>query len=151
MPHFKKLTAKHKEKIEKQVKSLLHACRDAMRNRYNGFADVLRHASSHPRDRFEQCIKSRQDLENTKHNRFKISDAYYGEAFGVFRTLEILGYGALNLTENTYHNLRWWLFTLEHEVLTEEGFFDNSHKCDFCVNAWGKDDAGRTRKDLINA
>lgn len=168
MPHFKKLTDKKKEEIEQQIKRLLHASRDAMRTRFSGiekeFYD-LRHDKALKganMDAFHAAcdaiseMNNRRSIMDPKRVTFSVNDGWYGEAFGVLRGLELLGYGSLSsLTdEKTYHNLPWWFLQLEEQVLIEDGFRDGSHRCDFCLKAWGKDGAGRTRQshpEIANA
>lgn len=161
MPHFKKLTGKHKQEIEQQIKKLLHASRDAMRTR---FASVEREFYDLRHDKalkgadmkaFHAACNAIAEMNNRrwrmdpKKVTFSVNDGWYGEAFGVLRGLELLGYGALSgVREETYHNLKWWFRQLEEQVLHEDGFHDGTHRCDLCVKAWGKDGAGRTRKDL---
>jgi hypothetical protein len=116
MPHFKKLTEKQSQEFVRLVKMLLHAGRDCMRNRD----------------------------EDTRNFRFNVNNGYYGEVYGMFRTLRVLGYSSLNDLDALKHKL-------EEEVLVEEGFRSGTHQCDFCVEHFGKDGTGRTRKDLENA
>jgi hypothetical protein len=160
MPHFKKLTEPQRAKIERVVKGLLHASRDAMRNRHRGLTDQISELEKRQRmtpdhnawlelQRHIDTLTNRRCHEDTRRSRFVISDGYYGEAFGMFRTLEIFRYGGIsNVSEKTYHNFRHWFYQLEEEVLTEEGFFSGTHECDHCVRAWGKDGVGRNRAAL---
>ena len=76
------LVESRRSAIADEVKMMLHAHRDCLRN-----LGV-----------------------DTKTIRFDCRDGYYGEAFGVMRALSVLGYGrfgAVNLPEE-YSNLRWW-------------------------------------------
>lgn len=54
--------------------------------------------------------------------RFEVHSGYYGEAFGVLRTLEVLGYGYLGSSncEDDGQNLRYWFCQMCDEVMTEE-------------------------------
>ncbi len=119
---FKKLPAGKEEAIEKEIKMMLHAHRDCLRN---------------------------QNVDTSKV-RFDCREGYYGEAFGIMRTLQVLGYGKLgcvNICNEHYPkwNLSWWFDQLQDEVLKEENFGGNK-QCDYCCKQYGKDDAGRTRK-----
>lgn len=119
---FQSLAPKQIEAIEAEVKMMLHASRDCYRNQG----------------------------KDSKKYPFWVNDGYYGEAAGIFRTLQIFGYGkfdAVNIpAERT--NLSWWFAELQQEVLKEENF-DGNGQCDHCVQKYGKDDAGRRREDLI--
>jgi hypothetical protein len=110
---FKKLSDKQRKAVEMEVKLMLHAHRDALRNRW------------------------RFDLSeiDPKQTCWDIQDGYYGEAFGIMRGLAALGYGHSD-------DLRAWFNMLLSEVAAEENFHGN-HECDFCLNYYGKDDAGR--------
>jgi hypothetical protein len=105
-------------KIESEVKMMLHAARDCMRN---------------------------QGKYDTKEVTFDVTDGYYGEAFGVMRGLQVLGYGEFQ-SSNIPHpisrrwNLRWWFAQLEQAVLDEENF-KTTHECAHCFDKWGHDDA----------
>lgn len=110
--------------IEAEVKMLLHASRDGMRTRG----------------------------DNTQSTRFNCNDGFYGEAFGIMRGLALLGHGNLGRAVNTPENkanLKWWFDQLERQVLQEENYpgagGDDSGRCDFCLERWGKDAAGRRR------
>jgi len=90
---------------------------------------------------------------------FDVRDGYYGEAFGIMRALACLNYGTLTSGSEPYllgnarspsskeRDLRAWFRELEQQVLAEEHFGGNN-ECDFCVDRYGKDGAGRTRKLL---
>jgi len=124
---FKRLTATELEKFRNDIKSLLHAHRDCLRNQGR----------------------------DTRKLTFDVRDGYYGEAFGMMRTLEILEYGYFgsnNLNAVEEHskrsghkptqisvdkifpedNLKWWFGELEKEVLQEEGYYDGSYFCPIC-------------------
>jgi hypothetical protein len=129
---YKKLTDKLLQKATEEVKMLLHASRDCMRNQG----------------------------KNTMEFGFSCNDGYYGEAFGIFRGLVLLNYGyfgSVNLDAITeykgkgyYHpkrkpmrkeqNFKWYFSNLQDEVLNEEGFFTD-HVCKHCLDRYGKDDA----------
>ncbi len=121
---YKKLTPKIIGAVEEEVKMMLHASRDCLRN-----------------------LK-----KDTSTLRFKTGDGYYGEAFGVMRCLKLFNYGyfgPVNIPdqENPKRNLRWWFASLEEMVLEEEGW-GTDNKCNHCVERYGKDGAGRTRGDV---
>jgi hypothetical protein len=112
-------------KVMDEVKMMLHASRDCMRNK----------------------------KMDTKSISFNIGNdgGYSGEAFGVMRGLQVLGYGyfgSVNLDgiqeknggRIPEHNLKWWFCQLEHAVLEEEGFYNKTHRCEHCINKYRKDD-----------
>jgi len=82
---------------------------------------------------------------DTSQVRFDCRDGYAGEAFGVMRGLEMLGYGRFGsvnmngLEDNSTrykakqpeHNLRWWFSNLEDEVLEEENYKGDGY-CEYC-------------------
>ena len=157
MPHFKKLTEKQVLAISRDVKNLLHCSRDCMRNMY---AELERRAFDLRKDArisdYESYIKHQKDINDARRASFRVNDGYYGEAFGMMRTLHNLGYGDLygQYDAHDFHNLKWWLRTLEEQVLEEEGFRNGTHHCDHCLKRWGKDGAGRTRQthpEIANA
>lgn len=124
---YKKIDKRLKKKVEAEVKVLLHASRDCLRNQGN----------------------------NTAVISFKITDGYYAEAFGVLRGLKVLGYGYFgpdNMDgvkhnrggKQPEHNLKWWFYQIVDAVLEEENF-KGTNECDFCVEHYGKDGAGRRR------
>lgn len=122
MKRHKVLNSDEIAAVEKTVRMLLHASRDCMRNQ-------------------------RADTTTITWN---VVDAYYAEAFGVMRGLEALGYGYLGSGNKPHeppilwHNLRWWFEQLCDSVLAEEGFYDETHECDYCLEHHGKD-ATRSR------
>ena len=115
------------EDVEAEIKALLHAHRDCLRNQ----------------DRDTVAIS------------FDCRDGYYGEAFGILRALHLMGYGyfgpsnmdaikdayptVYNVTQPK-QNLKWWFSRLEREVLEEEGF-GGDHRCVHCLEKYKKDDA----------
>lgn len=113
---FRRLKSEEKKAIEQELKAMLHAHRDCLRN--------LGVSLKHP---------------------FDIKDGYYGEAFGMLRALSVLGYGFFGAVNVGYeqgdldHNLNYWLSRLEKEVLDEENWYGD-HRCEFCFNKYGKDD-----------
>ena len=168
MPHFKRLTDTQKNEIEQHIKRLLHASRDAMRNRFANIEQKffdLRHDKAlkggDMRAFHAACdaileMSNRRSLMDPKKVPFSVNDGWYGEAFGMLRTLHVLGYGDIygRYVAHDYHNLKWWFYQLEEQVLVEDGFRDGSHRCDICLKAWGKDGAGRTRQthpEIANA
>jgi hypothetical protein len=127
---FKLIDDDLKAKVAKEVKLLLHAHRDCLRNRG----------------------------ENTLKITFKVTDGYYGEAFGIIRGLELLGYGKIDAVirdglqegyDQKEQSLGWWFNNLEREVLEEEGF--NKHlRCDWCKARYGKDDRSLVEAGKLN-
>jgi len=132
MKKLKILSEKNWKSIETDVKMLLHASRDCLRNRG----------------------------ENTLRISFSANDSYYGEAFGMLRALVSMGYGYFGssnldaITErrgnDPRQNLKYWFDTvLTREVLEEEGFHGN-HRCEYCLDRWGKDDKSMIEKGELN-
>ena len=119
---YKKIPVSLINQIEGEIKALLHASRDTLRN----------HG------------------ENTSHIRFDSREAYYSEAFGIMRTLHIQNYGwfgSSNLNalqeeplkaKQPINNLRWWFGKLEDEVLEEEDFKGNG-RCEYCLKRYHQD------------
>jgi hypothetical protein len=110
-----------REKIEAEVKLMLHCHRDTLRN---------------------------QGKVDTTHIRVDVTEGFYGEAFGIMRALQVLGYGQFESSNlpGTKHgfkqdiqNLRWWFCEIEEEVLKEEGFYTDN-RCKWCLEKYGKDD-----------
>lgn len=135
---YKKLTDDQVAAIEAEVKSMLHCHRDMLRNRW----------------RYAERRGMQDVASNPKTTTFDCREGYYGEAFGIMRGLVTLGYGYfgsdnLNATQE-YHldnprlNCKWWFSSLCRQVLAEEHFHGN-HECDWCLQKYGYDDAGRTR------
>jgi hypothetical protein len=128
---YKVLSSEMIEKVKESVKMMLHAHRDCLRNKHQVNADAY----------------------DPKKISFNCRDGYFGEAFGIMRGLEVLGYGYLgcvnldgvqdNKGTMPIHNLRWWLEEIKDEVLREENW-KGSGECDYCLIHYGKDDAGRT-------
>lgn len=119
------LLRKEEKKIIQEIKLALHASRDCLRNKG----------------------------KDTSVIGFDKSDVYYGEAFGILRSLKALGYGDFGpgniRNERIRHwNLTEWIWHIEQEVLEEENFIRHgkgTNECDFCVSHFGKDGAGRKR------
>lgn len=109
------LTEEQYARVEGEIKSLLHAHRDCLRNRGEDTSDI----------------------------QFDARDGYYGEAFGVMRGLRLLGFGDWG-PANVPGNLKSWFSDLCDQVLEEENF-GGSNECDHCLEKWGKDGAGRCR------
>jgi hypothetical protein len=116
---MKALTDSIKSRVIEEVKTMLHAHRDCLRNRG----------------------------QDTKKIAFDCRDGYYGEAFGVMRGLQVLGYGKFesdNLDglhygfEQREQNLKWWFRQIEDEVLNEEGYHNGTHFCPCCKARYGK-------------
>lgn len=115
------LSSEAKRTVAANVKALLHASRDCMRN---------------------------QD-KDTIRTAWNINDGYYGEAFGIMRSLVMFGngyFGASNMDaveerrlDDPHLNVKWWFSQLEKQVLAEEGF-NGDHRCDYCRTKYYKDD-----------
>jgi hypothetical protein len=140
---LKKISVALKNDVEGEIKAILHASRD--------------------------CLRNQKRLDTSKVS-FSANDGYYGEAFGVMRGLQILGYGyfgssnldAVVEAQSHYRignvtspeqNLKWWFSNIEQEVLEEENF-KGDHHCDHCMDKYRKDtrsvmDTGRT--DFLRA
>lgn len=118
MNKLKVLPDAMREKLANEIKMMLHACRDCLRNRG----------------------------VDTKRVPFSVNDGYYGEAFGIIRGLSVMGYGTCSgpVNKDVPGNLRFWFHNLEREVLAEENF-DGNHECDHCLERYRKDTAGRVR------
>ena len=118
---------------------MLHASRDAMRNRG----------------------------EDTLKWRFVATDGQYGEAFGIMRCLAVLGYGyygssnlhalredsrdhKVNNVTQEIQNLKWWFCQIEQSVIEAEGF-NGDHRCEHCLDRYKKDDAVLIEKGLLSS
>lgn len=120
-----------------EIKGLLHASRDCLRNKY-----------IHDKDAFDPAKVT-----------FHVADGYYGEAFGILRALHIQGYGvfgAVNIDAQSeyFHgpsgatrreqNLSWWFGKLQNEVLIEENWHLRDDpmrgRCKYCLARYKKDD-----------
>lgn len=112
MNKYLPITNAMRVKVSAEIKMLLHASRDCMRNQ----------------------------KRDTTQTSYVVSDGYFGEAFGVMRGLSLLGYGTINGPVNidSPGNLRYWFSNLEQEVLSEENF-GGSNECDHCLEKYRKD------------
>lgn len=118
---YKTLNEKQHAAVECEVKLMLHASRDCMRTRYKAGLSVY----------------------NPEQVRFLADDGYYGEAFGIMRGLVALGYGFFGADNGTEaHNLKAWFSDLGRRVMGEEGWHGDN-RCEFCLNYYGRDGAGR--------
>jgi hypothetical protein len=121
---FRRMPPELIDRIEAEVKAVLHDSRDALRNR----------------------------REDTTKLPWNANDSWYAEAFGVMRGLALLHYGytggPVNLdglrhgkgATQPQQNLKWWFEQLTDEVLAEEGF-GKDNKCAYCLKRFGKDGA----------
>jgi hypothetical protein len=100
---------KYVPELISQIKLLLHASRDCLRNRGKDATKI----------------------------RFEAFDCYYAEAFGILRSLTIFGYAEFGYA-NIPGGLCHWFDSLANEVLEEEGFGKNN-QCDYCYKHFGKD------------
>lgn len=119
----KKLSPTQELNVEHEIRMLLHAGRDCMRNQ----------------------------KRDTTLITFDVNNPYYGEAFGIMRALALLGYGKLDSAtrpDPDYEkwNLRWWLDQIQQAVLREEGF-GGTNQCDYCFLTYGKDALRSRRKE----
>lgn len=113
-----KLTPERIQLIEAEVKIMLHASRDCLRDKYD------------PNDK-----RSRDPRKVT----FSVNCGYYGEAFGIMRAVRLffgMDFGAVNVPGN----LNSWFHRLQDEVLAEEGFGKDG-KCAYCMKHYHKDDS----------
>jgi len=131
-----------KDKVEAKVRIILHAGRDCLRNQGRDTVNIS----------------------------FDANDGYFGEAFGIFRCLEMMGYGyygSSNLDAITEQgpnhtrsssvrnvtskeqNLMWWSSELRSQVLDEEGF-RTDHRCGHCLAKYGKDTRSIIEKEAAN-
>jgi len=109
------------KKIRDEIKMLLHASRDCMRNQ----------------------------KRDTSKISFLCKDSYYSETFGVIRGLALAGHGYLgssNLdaviegkSDQPECNLRWWLGKIEEEEVLEEEGFRSDGRCEYCLKKYGID------------
>lgn len=106
-------------KFEREAKMLLHAHRDCMRNL--GEDTTVR----------KFCVEHR-------------CSTYAFEFTGMMRTLRVFGFGNFGAVNDDNDDDRWPRKRLEDEVLKEENF-GGSNECDYCVEHFGKDGAGRRR------
>ncbi len=119
MRTFKQLSNHQASDIEREVTLMLHAGRDWMRNRKMDTTDLT----------------------------FDVNDPYRGEAFGILRGLQVLGYGEFGSDNvpNSIHarwNLKWWYRQLEERCLDDENWGDRgltNNECDHCLERYGKD------------
>jgi hypothetical protein len=79
MKKLKVLTPTQKKDIEAEVKMMLHAHRDTLRNLYR------------PKN-FDGTVNEKCGY-NPKKVSFSCNEGYYGEAFGIMRGLQVMGYG----------------------------------------------------------
>lgn len=138
---FKKLSDEQVAAIEAEVKMMLHSHRDTLRNQWNLSQQVGRNGIA------------REAYDPTKVP-FNCNEGFYGEAFGIMRGLVTLGYGYFgsdNLdavkegrSDNPRHNCKWWFAELKDQVCKEENF-GGSNECDYCLEHYGKDSAGRKK------
>ena len=108
---YKKMSNRLMKRIVDEVKMMLHASRDCMRNQG----------------------------QNASKLTFSCKDAYYAETFGIMRGLALVKHGYLgscNLdavkegkSTQPECNLRWWLQKIEEEVISNNfDEFDEKHQ-----------------------
>lgn len=110
-----------KVKLEEEIKRILHAQRDCMRNLHE---DTTQH---------KWCCSPQHAC-----------GTYDAETFGILRALQVMGLGQISKSTHHSDDLSTWREGLMEEVLKEENF-GGSNECDFCLKTWGKDGAGRKR------
>lgn len=123
MKRFKRLTPKNRDGIINEIKLMLAAHRENLWNRWETCA--------HP-----------QAVDPTAVS-IVCNEGFYGEAFGVLRSLVVLGYGYFgsdNLdavqegrSDVPEHNLKWFFSRIQKEYLEEEGFYDKTASAEKCV------------------
>ena len=125
---MRKLSKKKIKEIETDIKLLLHAARDHMRR---------------------TSRKSHQD-------KIPVHNTYYCQALGEMRALEVLDYGKwkspfLDGTKYDFElpeqNLCWWFEKIYREVHEEEGFYDGTHRCEYCLKTYGRDDLTEMKRE----
>lgn len=114
--------------VKAEIKMILHAHRDCLRNRWLG--DQSRARYGHP---------PRWHAHDPRKVSFDATDGYYGEAFGMLRCLVLSGYGQYGPV-NIHDNVNAWFDTVKREVLAEEGFGSHGN-CDHCMERYYKDDS----------
>jgi hypothetical protein len=117
---MKTLSHSQEKKVVKEIKMILHAGRDCLRNQG----------------------------KDTRIIQFSVFDPYYCEAFGILRGLVLFGYGYFgsdNLSAveerkstNPKHNVKWWFGKIKDEVLEEEGY-GTDNVCEHCTKLYYKD------------
>ena len=120
----KELSTEQRDLVAAEIKMMLHCCRDTMRIRYND-----RHLT----------VEQKKQLADPTTCRFDSRLADFGEAFGVLRALNVLGFGEFGAV-NHEHTLNAWFNRLQDEVLAEEGFGTHG-KCERCFAKYQRDDA----------
>jgi hypothetical protein len=124
MRKYKTLNEKQYKAVECEVKLMLHASRDCMRTQW-------------------RARPGETGVYDPKHTSWVASDGYYGEAFGIMRGLVALGYGFFGADNGVEaHNVKAWFSDICRRVLVEENFHGDNC-CDFCLNYYGRDGAGR--------
>ena len=116
-----------KKKIENTIRILLHSCRNVMRIR----------------------------VVDTTEISYDMRNESYCEAFGIMKGVKALGYGYFGSSNldgsqefrrlKPEHNLKWWFEKIATSVLEEEGFYSHTNECDYCLEHYGEDGAGRLR------
>lgn len=147
---LKKLTDDIIRMVEEEVVLLLHAHRDALRNRF-----------IHRYREWQQGRLNKNDIRDPRKMTIDINDAYYGDAFGILRCLARMGYGyfgpvnlsaredGATLSSGNYadprQNFAWWLENLIYLVLEQE-HYNGDGTCSYCMGRWGKDDSVLSEK-----
>ena len=100
--------------MEREVKLMLAAHRNVLWNRHLGDDGRV----------------------NPAEFQMVVNEGYYGEAFGVMRGLNALGYGYFGSdnmdafeegrSNSPHDNLKWWFQQIVTQYLSEEGFHDKT-------------------------
>ena len=114
MKKFKRLTPKQKDSVESEVKLMLAAHRDFLWGRHLGGDKKI----------------------NPTEVEVAVNEGYYGEAFGVMRGVNAMGFGYFgsdNLdafeeerSNSPHDNLKWWFRQIVNQYLVEEGYYDQT-------------------------
>ena len=114
MKKFKRLTPKMKDSVESEVKLMLAAHRGYLWGRHLGGDEKI----------------------NPTKIEVAVNEGYYGEAFGVMRGANALGFGYfgsdnLDAVEEgrsnfPHDNLKWWFKQILRRYLGEEGYYNQT-------------------------
>lgn len=123
MKHFKRLTQKNREAIINEIKLMLAAHRDCLWTRWESY--------------------SHAQVVDPHLVQIVCNEGYYGEAFGVVRSLAAIGYGYfgsdnMNAVQEgrsdvPEHNLKWFFSQIQKEYLDEEGYYEKSASAEKCA------------------
>lgn len=113
---YKKLSKKQRQNVINKAKMMFFAHRDYLWNRFN----------------------FKKDAYNPNEISLYAGEEYYGEFFGIFRSLVILGYGyfGADVGDENEFNMKHWAYQIHKECLEEEDW-KNSDK-EKCYNLLSK-------------